>query len=301
MIHKIIAIPMAVSALALLTLGVASYWHGIPDDALWIGSRLPKPRVQVAIVKGTVHIVHSAPGAWGKVPESQAVLAGFSVKSRTIWTPGGGIVARGIGFPFWALALPLSVYPGVALVRGPVRRRRRRLRGLCLTCGYDLTGNTSGVCPECGRSTEVKNEPVWDFLLRTVSFVKVRRVAFAVWVLAAVGSAGIWIASHFTSVQSNVLSTDVVLLIADGRLYLRYEPADYTWMTGDATREDAVCDLYFLIFSRAYERRTGGTVRAATPFVTDLELDLSALSVLLAAPLGIPVLRARRSARPRSA
>ena len=29
------------------------------------------------------------------------------------------------------------------------QRRRRRL-GLCLKCGYDLTGNESGVCPECG-------------------------------------------------------------------------------------------------------------------------------------------------------
>lgn len=25
--------------------------------------------------------------------------------------------------------------------------------GLCLACGYDLTGNTSRVCPECGTST----------------------------------------------------------------------------------------------------------------------------------------------------
>jgi len=29
-------------------------------------------------------------------------------------------------------------------------RRKRRLRGLCVTCGYDLTGNESGRCPECG-------------------------------------------------------------------------------------------------------------------------------------------------------
>ena len=33
---------------------------------------------------------------------------------------------------------------------GPYRRYRRRKKGLCLTCGYDLTGNESGVCPECG-------------------------------------------------------------------------------------------------------------------------------------------------------
>ena len=30
----------------------------------------------------------------------------------------------------------------------------RRVVGLCVKCGYDLTGNTSGVCPECGEKVE---------------------------------------------------------------------------------------------------------------------------------------------------
>ena len=29
------------------------------------------------------------------------------------------------------------------------RRMRRLERGLCQSCGYNLTGNTTGVCPEC--------------------------------------------------------------------------------------------------------------------------------------------------------
>jgi predicted amidophosphoribosyltransferase len=33
-------------------------------------------------------------------------------------------------------------------------QKRFRLRhGLCVTCGYDLTANTSGICPECGMAT----------------------------------------------------------------------------------------------------------------------------------------------------
>ena len=28
----------------------------------------------------------------------------------------------------------------------------RRRRGQCVRCGYDLTGNTSGTCPECGTA-----------------------------------------------------------------------------------------------------------------------------------------------------
>ena len=34
------------------------------------------------------------------------------------------------------------------------RKDLRRERGLCTHCRYDLTGNESGVCPECG--TEVQ-------------------------------------------------------------------------------------------------------------------------------------------------
>jgi hypothetical protein len=37
-------------------------------------------------------------------------------------------------------------------LRGPYRRHYRRRHNLCLTCGYNLTGNTSGRCPECGTA-----------------------------------------------------------------------------------------------------------------------------------------------------
>ena len=33
------------------------------------------------------------------------------------------------------------------------RDRARRIEGKCIACGYDLTGNASGICPECGRPT----------------------------------------------------------------------------------------------------------------------------------------------------
>ena len=32
------------------------------------------------------------------------------------------------------------------------RCKWRTRRGLCPRCGYDLTGNVSGVCPECGQT-----------------------------------------------------------------------------------------------------------------------------------------------------
>lgn len=36
------------------------------------------------------------------------------------------------------------------LARG-ARRQRRAARGECVVCGYNLTGNVSGRCPECGH------------------------------------------------------------------------------------------------------------------------------------------------------
>lgn len=56
-----------------------------------------------------------------------------------------------VAFPHWLLVLLFAAYPVFAFVRGPCRRRHRRTKGLCLNCAYDLTGNVSGVCPECGE------------------------------------------------------------------------------------------------------------------------------------------------------
>lgn len=46
----------------------------------------------------------------------------------------------------------LAAYPTFAFIHGSVRRRLRLRRGLCIKCGYDLTGNVSGACPECGKA-----------------------------------------------------------------------------------------------------------------------------------------------------
>jgi hypothetical protein len=48
----------------------------------------------------------------------------------------------------------LGLVGSVALFRAQLAADERRHRislGKCAACSYDLTGNTSGVCPECGR------------------------------------------------------------------------------------------------------------------------------------------------------
>ena len=54
-----------------------------------------------------------------------------------------------VAFPLWALALLTGALPAARLYR---RTRFRRRPGQCAECGYDLTGNVSGVCPECGTA-----------------------------------------------------------------------------------------------------------------------------------------------------
>lgn len=69
---------------------------------------------------------------------------GAFVAAATI-NPGRGIwgaVALASLFVFPLLTLYLHLY------RNRIIERVRR--GACIACGYDLTGNVSGVCPECG-------------------------------------------------------------------------------------------------------------------------------------------------------
>lgn len=52
-----------------------------------------------------------------------------------------------VGLPLWLLTL-LAAAPTALLF---YRDRRRIPPGHCRKCGYNLTGNVSGICPECGK------------------------------------------------------------------------------------------------------------------------------------------------------
>ena len=62
------------------------------------------------------------------------------------------LLRRRLAFPRWAPVLLFSPWPIIAFVRGPFRRAARRDKGRCLKCAYNLEGNVSGVCSECGEA-----------------------------------------------------------------------------------------------------------------------------------------------------
>ena len=70
-----------------------------------------------------------------------------------------------VTIPVWQISLLLLNLPLIWLLvrtRRFLVLRRRRKNGLCLQCGYNLTGNVSGVCPECGAPipTDLVRKPL---------------------------------------------------------------------------------------------------------------------------------------------
>jgi hypothetical protein len=60
-------------------------------------------------------------------------------------------------------AIPLALVGGCALMLwAQMNAWKRALRkGVCLECLYDLTGNVSGICPECGTPVGTKRQISW--------------------------------------------------------------------------------------------------------------------------------------------
>lgn len=75
------------------------------------------------------------------------------------WRPGATFGEAGpmrltILLPLWLPTVVFATCPLLGWLSHRRRLRRRHASGRCRMCGYNLTGNLTGVCPECGRPVD---------------------------------------------------------------------------------------------------------------------------------------------------
>ena len=80
--------------------------------------------------------------------DASALRLGFN--TCTLDRGSATLTSSTLWLPFWLIVLLLGGYPLIVLVRGALRRWHRGEPGGCPRCGYDLTGNVTGTCSECG-------------------------------------------------------------------------------------------------------------------------------------------------------
>ena len=106
-----------------------------------------EPRGARSVCSGTAHIIIGDAicgiGQIKRSPQWSALRCVGLVLPH--FTPRQQSFLRQYRFPLWAGLIVLTVPTWIGW-----RRTRHRPHGSCRTCGYNLTGNTSGICPECG-------------------------------------------------------------------------------------------------------------------------------------------------------
>jgi hypothetical protein len=114
--------------------------------------------------EGTVHFARLMNAdRTSQLPGGKFRFLTFRITSRSSLTGARYWVATGAGYwrqhltlPCWMIGVACAVLPGLRLIQ-QIRNARRASVGTCGHCSYDLTGNTSGICPECGTAVKGPN------------------------------------------------------------------------------------------------------------------------------------------------
>jgi len=166
MIRKALAGGLGALSLTVFIAGLVSFWH-----PLYLDVGRPPIGAFLHVASGFNHgvaffrwgaSVQTPPAAPPERFHRAVVWLGFKwcwqqdfdagtyrMSDGTLYTVGYHR-ATCVNAPFWVVVALLAIYPLTRLLQVPYRRLRRRRAGLCIKCGYNLTGNVSGRCPECG-------------------------------------------------------------------------------------------------------------------------------------------------------
>lgn len=168
------AVDAALHGAALLLAGLPALLGALLlHDRLLAGRRGPSLRRRD---RRRVRIAIALAAAWALLALAGSGIGAWSQARILEWgeTAGGSVFRSGPAFiglngPFlgdafvdrflnllWRAAptaAPLLAAFAVALLLGELLGRRAlRFRNGCSGCGYDLAGNVTGICPECGRA-----------------------------------------------------------------------------------------------------------------------------------------------------
>ena len=172
-----------VLCLAILAVGIASYWRAFGLVRCW---KHPAGRGDVLLGCGIECVAGSARIIWEREyfdgglefsgnkssmwdyytndysagePDGMSSFFFAYLETRRrwgfYWEPAGkyGLgsgLSSGVGLPYWLVASPLVILPAVKMLLWFTRRKRASL-SQCRRCGYDLRA-TPDRCPECGAA-----------------------------------------------------------------------------------------------------------------------------------------------------
>lgn len=157
--------------LALAVIAVPAIWirsalrsrrrmsHG-SDRFCWLAGGLVA--VGVVIMNISPRAQAMGPSYWGSSDETHwgwpfVARASAPIDDGSTWRHWamGAVVANIFATMIFALTAGALTWLAIAPIRRMVHNRRVRA-GFCAMCNYNLTGNTSGICPECGSPTPAK-------------------------------------------------------------------------------------------------------------------------------------------------
>ena len=156
MLRKLIVTLCVLAALVTMGVAVSGVWDGLWtrqwDELPCLTGERPW-LVGVNVIQTKVIDLFGSHDCGWLPPRRDVGFAGFNYISIYADLPNGKreVLGWGVRFPTVVIPAALLIYPFLVL-KHERRRSARKRRNECLECGYNLTGNVSGLCPGCGTA-----------------------------------------------------------------------------------------------------------------------------------------------------
>lgn len=137
---RVVTVAISVCAVVTIALAAFSFWR-----IVWVGEYWLCVSCGRVFVEARPHGIGIIAGGFQGDPPLWDRLRGALILPESGFSASGG---RWFLIPLW---LPASIFTLVALICW-WRLSRRDAGTNCRSCGYNLAGNVSGTCPECGAA-----------------------------------------------------------------------------------------------------------------------------------------------------